>query len=97
MVISGTYLSGNLTKLAASSSISEFVILKHFDVKVNPPKPNIIKEVLWSPPIFDWVKCNTDGAASSGKAAYGGVFTNFDSDFLGAFAINIGQCSTLNA
>jgi len=46
MVISGTYLSGNLTKLAASSSISEFVILKHFDVKVNPPKPNIIKEVL---------------------------------------------------
>lgn len=46
MIISRTSLSGNLTKLAASSSITEFVILKHFDIKVNPPKPNIIKEVL---------------------------------------------------
>lgn len=97
MVISATSLSGNLTKLAASSSISEFVILKSFDIKINPPKPNIIKEVLWSPPILNWVKCNTDGAARAGKAACGGIFTNSDSDFLGAFAINIGQCSALNA
>jgi len=74
LIISGTSLSRNLTKLAASSSISEFVILKQFEVKINPPKPNIIKEVLWSPPLFNWVKCNTDGVASSGNVACGGIF-----------------------
>jgi len=97
LVIAGTSLSGNISNKAASSSIAEFVILKHFDVKINPPKFNIIKEVLWSPPILNWVKCNTDGAASSGKAACGGIYRNADSEFLGAFAINIGNTSALNA
>lgn len=46
---------------------------------------------------LNWVKCNIDGAASSDKAACGGLFTNSDSGFLGAFSINIGQCSALNA
>ena len=90
-------MSGNLTKLVASSSMTEFVLLKHFEVKINPPKPNIIKEVLWYPPLFDYVKCNTDGAATSGNAACGGIFRNSNSDFLGVFAINIGQTSALNA
>jgi len=49
LIISSTNMSGNLTKLSARSSITEFVILKHFDVKINLPKPQIIKEILWFP------------------------------------------------
>lgn len=98
-IISGASLTGSTTSLAAKSCIQEFVILKHFDVKINPPKPHIIKEVLWSPPILNWVKCNTDGAASgaSGNAACGGIFRDVNSEFLGAFTINIGIASALNA
>jgi len=99
IIISGTSLSGNFSKLAASSSITKFVILMKFDVKVNPPKQRIIKEVLWSPPIFNWVKCNTDGVAhgNPGIAACGGIFRNSEADFLGAFSINLGVTSTLNS
>jgi hypothetical protein len=64
----------------------------HFDVKIKPAKPQIIKEVIWSPPFANWVKCNSDGASlgNPGTAACGGVFRNSNSEFLGAFAINLG-------
>ena len=99
LIITGASLTGNVSKLPAKSCIKEFVILKYFDVKINPPKPQIIKEVLWSPPFFNWVKCNSDGAASglNGNAACGGIFRDVNSDFLGAFAINLGIGSALNA
>jgi len=79
--------------------MTEFVILKRFNVKINPPKHHNIKEVLWLPPIFNWVKCNTDGAAhgNPGLPACGGIFRNSDSDFLGAFSINLGVTSALNS
>ena len=68
-------------------------------MKINPLKPHTIKEVLWSPPIFNWVKCNSDGDASSlnGNAACRGIFRDVNSDFLGAFVVNLGIGSTLNA
>lgn len=99
LIISGASLTGNVTNLAAKSCIKEFVILKHFDVKINPPKPHLIKEVLWTPPFFNWVKCNTDGAASGahGNAACGGIFRDANADFLGAFAVHLGKGSALNA
>jgi len=99
MIISGASLSGNNTRLVANSSISDFVILKHFEVIIKPPKAPIIKEVLWNPPIFNWVKCNTRGASlgNPGQSACGGLFRNSTSDFLGAFAINLGINSTFNS
>ena len=99
IIISGASLSGNNTRLAANSSISDFVIHKHFEVIIKPPKAPIIKEVLWNPPIFNWVKCNTDGASlgNPGQSACGGLFRNSTSDFLGAFAINLGINSTFNS
>ncbi|PNX85213.1 ribonuclease H [Trifolium pratense] len=38
--------------------------------------PPLIKEVLWQPPLINWIKCNIDGAAkgSLGIASCGGVF-----------------------
>jgi len=99
LIITGTSLSGNSSTLAASSSIAEFVILKKFDVKINPPKSYNIKEVIWSPPIFNWVKCNTDGAAQGnpGSAACGGIFRNSDADLLGAFSVNLGVSTALHS
>ena len=99
LIISSTSLSGNITSLTARSSISEFVIMKHFRVNLKPPKPQSIKEVIWSPPVLNWVKCNTDGASigNPGISACGGLFRNANSEFLGAFAINIGLSSALLA
>jgi hypothetical protein len=40
--ISGASLTGNVNKLAAKSCIQEFVIVKHFHMKINPLKPHTI-------------------------------------------------------
>lgn len=54
--------------------------------------------MLWSPPISNWVKCNSDGVASgfNGNVACGGIFRDANSDFLGAFAVNLKIGLTLN-
>jgi len=99
MIISSASLSRNNTRLAANSSIYDFVILKHFEVIIKPPKAPTIKEVLWNPSIFNSVKCNTDRASlgNLGQSACGGLFRNSTSDFLGAFAINLGINSAFNS
>jgi len=90
-------MSGNTTSLTASSSMSDFVILKSFDVFIKPRKPQIIKEVVWNPPILNWTKCNTDGTfvGNPGHASCGGFYRNFNSDFIGGFAINLGVTTAL--
>jgi hypothetical protein len=45
-VIASTCLSGNLSKVVASASISNFVILKKFNVNLHPPKAPKIIEVI---------------------------------------------------
>jgi ribonuclease HI len=55
-----------------------------------PPKAPSIKEVIWTPPIANWVKCNTDGSSTSTASACAGVFRNANADFIGAFADNVG-------
>jgi ribonuclease HI len=98
-VIAAVSLSGNHSSLRAYSKISEFVLLKAFHVNmkyVNAPK---IIEVIWTPPIFNWVKCNCDGASigNPGPSSCGGIFRNSDALFLGAYAFNLGTSSSLNA
>lgn len=97
LILSATSMSGNLTPLTASASMFDFVILKHFDVTIKPPKPQIIKEVIWIPPILNWTKCNTDGVAQGnpGHAACGSFYGNTNLVFLGGFAINLGITSAL--
>jgi len=63
LIITNIALCGNSSKLAANSSISEFVILKAFSVQISLGNAPKIKEVIWQPPIFNWVKCNIDGAS----------------------------------
>jgi len=72
-VLSSIALCGNLSKTVASSSISNFVILKKFNVTLHPPRAPKIIEILWRPPPPSWVKCNTDGSSTNMLASCGGV------------------------
>ena len=57
------------------------------------------KKFFGFPPLVNWVKCNSDGASlgNPGAAACGGIYRNSNSDFIGAFAINLGVTTTLCA
>jgi hypothetical protein len=89
-IISAVHLSGKNTSKVSNSSIRDLITLKKFDVSINPPKPISIREVLWSPPYLDWIKCNTDGAATSTNSACGGIFRDSNSNLLACFAENLG-------
>jgi len=89
--ITSTCLTGNLSKTVASASISNFVILKKFNVSLHPPKAPKIIEVIWKPPLPLRTKCNTDGSSTALTSACGGIFRDHDSNFLLCFAENTGQ------
>jgi hypothetical protein len=91
MIIANVSLSGNNTNKVCNSSMTDFTILKKFKIIIHPSKAPTIKEVLWCPPHVNWIKCNTDGAATSISVAYGGIFRNHLSDFKGGFTENIGK------
>ncbi|XP_058761813.1 uncharacterized protein LOC131635226 [Vicia villosa] len=59
--------AGNTTPKVGSNSVLDFQFLKSFNVKVNPPKAFIVKEFSWHPPVLNWLKCNTDGAATGAE------------------------------
>lgn len=87
LIVSNVSLVGNSSSGCMSNSISEFELLRNFKVNSHPRKARIIKEVMWHPPIWNMVKCNTDGAArgSEGVAACGGLLRDMNADFLGCF------------
>jgi len=89
-IISATSLSGNNTKAAASSCMTEFVIMKKFNVNLHPPNAPKIIEVIWHHPITNWINCNTDGSSNSHTSSCGGIFRNSNVDFLLCFAENVG-------
>jgi ribonuclease HI len=99
MIIANVALSGKLSKAHAFSSVSEFMILRSLHVPLKFSNAPIIKEVLWQPPILNWIKCNSDGASAGnpGNSACGGVFRNSQAIFCGAFAVNLGIQSSLFA
>ena len=91
VISSNSNMAGNLTSKKASSSMYDFTILKKFNVNIHPPNaPKIIK-VLWHPPILNWVKCNTDGSATSSSLACGGIFRNNNAQFMLCFSENTGN------
>jgi len=49
-IISEVSLSGNSTKKSSHSSMTDFSILKNFNVTIHPPNAPKIKEVFWTPP-----------------------------------------------
>jgi ribonuclease HI len=99
LIIAGTSLSGNCSTLKANSTMTDFVMLRAFSVKMNFGNAPNIKEVLWQPPIMHWLKCNIDGASNGnpGPSACGGIFRDSNADFIGAFAFNLGTTNSLSA
>lgn len=98
-IISLVYLSGSNTSKAASPNMREFSILKYFRVPIHPPKAPQIKEVIWFPPIFNWIKVNIDGASTKNpiNASASGIFRNNEGICLGCFAQNLGNTNAFNA
>ncbi|CAL5194869.1 unnamed protein product [Lathyrus oleraceus] len=80
---------GNNDVNHSSISISNFVLIKAFDVKISPPRAPNIKEVIWSPPSRGWLKCNCDEAYSpdTNDNGCGDIVRNNCGDFLLALAI----------
>jgi ribonuclease HI len=98
-IIANTSLSGNHTLKAASNSLRDFRVLKHFKVDIHAPKIPFVKEIIRNPPLPSWVKCNVDGASKGnpGQASCGGIFRNNFSDFLLCFAEPLGFDSSYHA
>jgi ribonuclease HI len=88
--MAGVNLSGNATRKVSSNAISDFVILKAFNSNLHPQNAHVIKEIMWQPPIFDWIKCNFDSAS-------GAIFRNYQANHLGSFDFNINNGNSLLA
>jgi ribonuclease HI len=88
LIIANTCLSGNNTKKVASNSIRDFSILEFFKINIDNQNSPSVKEILWQPPLFNWVKCNIDGASKGnpGCSSCGGIFRNHAADFMLGFA-----------
>jgi ribonuclease HI len=88
LIISNTSLSGNNTLKTSSNSMRDFSFLKLFQITIHHPRPTVLKEVLWTPPMPSWYKCNIDGAfcGSSGNASCGGIFRDHEAEFVYGFA-----------
>jgi hypothetical protein len=76
--------------------MKKFVILKFFNINIHPPKAPTIKEVLWQPPLINWLKANTDGTLTKNpfKAACGGIFIDYTGKYIGGFAQNLNTNSS---
>jgi len=92
-------MTSNNSKCAANSTIADFVFLKAFSFKINYGNAPRIKEIIWQPPVFNWIKCNIDGASvgNLGPSVFGGIFQDRNAEFLGAFSYNLGITNSLVA
>lgn len=99
LIIAGTTMSGNRLKCDANTSISDFVLLRAFSIKLNYGRASRIKEILWQSPVFHWIKYNIDGAfvGNLGPSSCGGIYRNNNVEFMGAFAYNLGNANSLVA
>ncbi|KAK2361883.1 hypothetical protein QL285_086990 [Trifolium repens] len=95
-IISSTALTGNNTCKVSSNSIRDFSFLKLFRITIHHSRVPILKEVCWQPPLLNWYKCNIDGASNGnpGNASCGGIFRDYEANFIYAFAEPLGFASS---
>ncbi|CAJ2637539.1 unnamed protein product [Trifolium pratense] len=96
LIIASTALTGNNTSKSSSNSIRDFTFLKIFRITIHVPKTPVLREIIWQPPLLNWIKCNIDGASSGnpGNASCGGVFRDHNADFVYAFTEPLGVGSS---
>lgn len=63
IISSNVTLSGNNPQAPSNSSMTDFAIIKKFNVNIHPPRAPQIKEVIWHPPFRNWIK----GLSGRGK------------------------------
>jgi ribonuclease HI len=92
LITAATYLSGHNTLKTSTNSIRDFSFMKQFRISLHPSHPTTLREVLWLPPMTNWIKCNIDGAScgNPGNASCGGVFRNNEAEFIYGFAEFLG-------
>jgi len=95
--MSNTALSGNLSKKVAYANVPNFMLLRKFNVKLNPPKAPQVIEIIWHPPLPNWTKCNTDGSTINNLSTCGGIFRNSRSKYLLCFSESTGLGNALHA
>lgn len=54
--------------------MEDFQLLKGFRLNIVPPRPRVVKEVIWSPLLRFWFKGNSDGVSLANLDACGGLF-----------------------
>lgn len=82
-IFSQVVLVGKSVKSTTQISTSYCVLMK--------VKPRIVKEVIWCPPLPNWIKGNSDGASIGNLAAAGGIFHNSSGVHMGSFSCFLGQ------
>jgi ribonuclease HI len=99
LIQAGTFLSGNNTRKVSSNSVKDLLFLKKFDINLHPPRPPLVKEIIWHPPLPSWLKCNIDGAShgNPGASSCGGVFRDMHANFVFAFAEPLGHANSYYA
>ncbi|GAU31744.1 hypothetical protein TSUD_146310 [Trifolium subterraneum] len=90
-ISANTLIADNRTSLCSNASLSDFRILKHFNISIHPPRAPCIKEIIWKPPCASWVKCNSDGASTHASSSCGGIFRNHHADFYVALQKTLGS------
>lgn len=61
-ILAQIMLNGNNYVSTTTSSMHDFSLIKALNVTIHPPRAPTIKEVISNPHIFNWIKCNCDGA-----------------------------------
>ncbi|XP_058766974.1 uncharacterized protein LOC131640606 [Vicia villosa] len=84
---------GNSTISTSNSSFSNFTLLKNFNISIKPSKTLTTVNVLWTPPLLGWLKCNVDGVAcgSLWTSACGGIFRDHNALHVLSFSAFLGK------
>ncbi|XP_058733408.1 uncharacterized protein LOC131605021 [Vicia villosa] len=92
-------ISGNASLKASYINMQEFSFIKEFKVNFISPKAPSVKEVIWNPPAFGWIKCNCDEVFihDNANARCGCLFHNHMGDFILAFAELLHCVSSVHA
>lgn len=82
-------LAGSLTSKKANNSISNFIILKAFEINIHQHNYLSTLNVIWSSLLRGWIKCNIDGVASRNMLldACGGLFMDDKASDLLSFGV----------
>jgi len=82
-----------------TSAMADFKISQLFGIPLKPNRVKIVVEVKWEPPSTGWIRINCDGSSigSPSIGSIGFVIRDAQSNFLGAYAQNIGHATALGA